>query len=77
MACIAAKPIVDGLEKELEGKLVVLRFDVQDPRHKDIVETYRVRGTPTFVLLDAGGAEVWRSVGSLDAQQVRNLVNTP
>ncbi len=27
--------------------------------------------TPTFVLLEATGKEIWRSLGTLDAEQVR------
>ena len=77
MACIAAKPIVDGLETEYAGKLAVVRLNVQDPAHRALVQQYRVLGTPTFLLLDAQGQEVLRSFGSLDVQAVREQVQAP
>ena len=77
MACIAAKPIVDGLETEYAGKLAVVRLNVQDPAHRALVQQYRALGTPTFLLLDAQGQEVLRSFGRLDVQAVREQLAAP
>lgn len=77
MACIAAKPIVDGLETEFAGKLVVVRLNVQDSDHQPLVDKYSVRATPTFVLLSANGEEIWRSFVPIDADKIRQLLNIP
>jgi thioredoxin-related protein len=38
---------------------------------------YRLQYTPTFVLFDAAGIELWRTVGAVDPQQVRRSLATP
>lgn len=70
MACTAAKPIVDGIEAQYAGRLVVLRVNVQDPAGKALASQYDFRVTPTFIFFDASGTEVWRSVGSIAPQKV-------
>jgi thioredoxin-related protein len=79
MACLAAKPIVDGTEAENTGKLVVLRVDVQDPAGRSLAQEYRTLATPTFIFLDAQGQEMWRSVGRIDPGKVSESlrVSTP
>ena len=65
-----AKPIVDGLEQEFGGELLVLRVDVQSKSGKDFGRDYGAM-TPTFVFFDAEGNELWRALGTLDAEKVR------
>ena len=72
MACVAAKPIVDGIEQEHAGQLVVLRVNVQDPAGKALANEYGFRATPTFIFFDAQGNELWRQVGGLDVGRVRD-----
>jgi thioredoxin-related protein len=67
---VAAKPIVDGIEAEYTGKLVVLHVNVQDSAGKELAHTYTVLGTPTFIFFDAQGQELWRSVGTINPDQV-------
>lgn len=71
MACIAAKPIVDGIEQEHSGRLQVIRLNVQDPVGRALAPELGFRSTPTFIFFDAAGREVWRSVGAIDPAQVR------
>ena len=70
MACTVAKPIVDGIEDQYAGQVLVLRVNVQDSAGKALAEEYDFRVTPTFIFFDALGSEVWRSIGSIDPQQV-------
>jgi len=65
------KPIVDGLEQELDGRLRVIRLNVQDPVGKTLAGELGFRMTPTFVYFDAQGMEAWREIGRLDAARVR------
>jgi thiol-disulfide isomerase/thioredoxin len=75
LGCVALKPAVDRLEKELQEKLVVRRVDIQSDEGRQLVEQYRVEFTPTFILFDAAGKERWRGTGGLDAATVRKLVD--
>jgi hypothetical protein len=65
------KPVVDGLEQELAGRLRVIRLNVQDPVGKALAGELGFRMTPTFVFFDAQGLEAWREIGRLDAARVR------
>ncbi len=74
VACIVAKPSVDRLEQELQGKLVVQRVNIQSDSGKSLAARYGVEATPTFIFLDAAGKERWRGFGILDAGEVRSLI---
>jgi thiol-disulfide isomerase/thioredoxin len=74
VACNAIKPVVDRLEEELANNLVVVRVNAQEAAGRAVEERYGVRYTPTFIFFDAQGNEVWHSVGSLDAERVRESV---
>jgi thiol-disulfide isomerase/thioredoxin len=74
MACMAAKPIVDGIEKEYQGHLIVLRLNVQDRDIRPMLAKYGFQFTPTFILFDGDGDEVLRSVGAIDPRQVQALL---
>jgi cytochrome c-type biogenesis protein len=58
-----AKPVVDGLEREMEGRAQVLRLNVMDGVGGQLAARYGVRGVPTFVLLDGDGQLVLTQVG--------------
>ncbi len=64
---------MDGLKAEFPEKLHVLSVDVQSPLGRELARDYG-SFTPTFVFFDLQGAERWRSIGSLDAGQVRQSI---
>ncbi len=72
---MSVKPVVDAVEREFSGKLKVIRLNVQDPAGKVLAEEVGFQFTPTFVLLDGDGQEVWRSVFALDPSQIRSRLN--
>ena len=49
----------------------LLRVNVQDPTAQNVLQQLNFRFTPTFVLLDGDGREVWRAIGSIDAETAR------
>lgn len=65
------KPVVDGLEAELQGKLIVIRLDIQSQVGRALAPEFGFEYTPTFIFFDAQGVELWREVGSLDTARVR------
>ncbi|MEJ2486546.1 MAG: thioredoxin family protein [Anaerolineales bacterium] len=66
-----AEPVVNGLQAELAGKLTVLRVDINSPAGREMSAQTGSSATPTFIFYDASGNELWRQIGSLDAEKVR------
>ena len=71
LGCVAMKPAVDRLEKELRGQLVVRRVDIQSAEGRKLASQYGIEATPTFIFFDDVGREQWRGAGQLDAVRVR------
>ena len=71
LGCVAMKPVVDRLEKELSGKLVVRRVNIQNDEGRKLAGEHGIEVTPTFIFFDKAGREQWRSAGQLDAERVR------
>ena len=69
-----AKPVVDGLERELEDQMQVLRLSVMDDVGGALAMRYGVRAIPTFVLLDGAGKVVLSQVGIPDRDVIRSAV---
>lgn len=66
---------MDGLEKELTGKLEIARINIQTQVGRDLAPVYNFEYTPTYIFFDAQGHEQWRTIGEVDPQRVRNSVN--
>ena len=60
------KPIVDGIEKQYQGRLTVIRVDIQSETGRTLAPIYSFQYTPTFIFFDGQGKELWRSIGQLD-----------
>ena len=71
---MAAKPIVDGIERVHEGKLNVIHLNVQDPAGEALLERFDFRFTPTFIFFDATGEEQQRWVGGIISDEVQELL---
>jgi len=65
-----AKPVVDGLERKLEGRAQVLRLGVTDDVGGALAMRYKVRVVPTFVLLNGAGRVVLEQAGAPDQTAV-------
>ena len=74
-----AKPIVDGIEKDLDGTAKVIRLSVTSQVGNQMAQRYGVRGVPTIVVLDGEGEVVTVGVGVPDradlVAQVKGLSN--
>jgi thiol-disulfide isomerase/thioredoxin len=70
MGCLAAKPIVNGIEKDLEGRARVLRLNVLGKIGRELAGRYDVRGLPTVVAIDGAGKVVYRHTGLPDRQRI-------
>ena len=65
-----AKPVVDGIELDLEGQAQVLRLGVMDSVGGGLAMRYGVRGVPTLVVLNGAGEVVLKQTGVLDRAAV-------
>ena len=70
-----AKPIVDGLEKDLAGKAPVHRFNVLSRIGRQAAVHYGVRGTPTLIVVDGQGEMVLSQIGIIRPGAVRDKVD--
>ena len=68
------KPVVDGLENELRSKVIFIRLNIQEDVGRELAPVYGFEYTPTFIYFDGQGNELWRQVGGLDTQRVRESV---
>jgi thioredoxin-related protein len=74
MPCLLAKPVVDGLERDLQGQAQVLRLGVMDDVGGTLALRYGVRGVPTLVVLNGAGELVLKQTGMLDRAEVMAAV---
>lgn len=71
LACTAIKPTVDRLEADFQGRLLVLRVDVQSDVGRELAKYYDFQYTPTFLFFDEKGNLLFREVGTLSDGRVR------
>jgi len=67
---------VNGLREEWQDRVVILQVDVNQRENRPLIEEHSGQFTPTFVLFDSLGKEVWRASGTINAGEVRQLVTT-
>ncbi len=72
---MAAKPIVDGIERDNQGRLTVVRIDILEPESDPWKEEFGFQYTPTFVLLDGSGEVVLQSIGAIDPLEVQRALD--
>jgi thiol-disulfide isomerase/thioredoxin len=65
MACVSAKPIVDGIANDYAGRVRLVRIDARDSANRELADQLGLRMTPTYVIYDAQANEVYRTSGSM------------
>jgi thioredoxin-related protein len=76
MGCVISKPIVNGIEKDYGKNLQVVHLDARNADNRAIATQIGVMMTPTYVLFDAKGTEVWRAAGAFSRPQFDSIVAT-
>jgi len=62
--CKQMKPVVDRIAKLCNGREVLVRtVNLSRKKHRNLSQTYRLVGVPTFLFLDRDGQEVARLIG--------------
>lgn len=67
---------MDGIEREFEAQLSVVRLNVQEPVGRAAAGRLGFRVTPTFILFDGRGRELWRVFGSIDPARIRESLGS-
>ena len=57
---MVAKPVVDGLDKQLAGRVRIVRVDINSPNGRKIATKVGLDMVPTFIGYDGEGLERWR-----------------
>lgn len=69
--CKVVGPVVDELAREVKGKAVVVRINIdEDPQ---LARNHGVRGVPTFIAYKSG-RETGREVGGIPKERMRDLL---
>jgi len=61
----------------MRGELKVVRLDVNSEAGRELGARWRAGVTPTFILFDGAGREIWRGLGALDPDTVRAALAKP
>lgn len=64
------QPIVDRLEEEFEAQMVVARLDATSEEGLLRMESYGLRGHPSYVLVDSSGEVLWKMAGQFTGEQL-------
>lgn len=59
-SCLALRPAVDLLVKDIGDEYNILRIDIHTDFGRELRQSFEFTYTPEFVLFDSGGEEVWR-----------------
>lgn len=70
-----AKPIVDGIEKDLDGRARVVRVSLLSGLGMEAARRYGVRGVPTVIVFDGEGNVVDQKAGIPNRQEIVERVN--
>lgn len=69
--CKVVGPLVDEFSREVKGKAVVVRINIdEDPQ---LARSHGVRGVPTFIAYKSG-RETGREVGGIPKERMRELL---
>lgn len=68
---------MDRLEQDLQGKLNIIRVDIQSEIGRELIPLYGFEYTPTFIYFDAAGSEQWREAGGLTVERVYQSLGLP
>lgn len=69
--CQRMAPIVEKIRKEVEGKVDVYQYEIDD--NQDLADKENVRDIPTFIVYRDGN-EMWRQSGEMTAEDLMSHI---
>ncbi len=70
--CKTQSPILVDVSRELNGRVKVIKIDVD--KNQELAARYQVRGVPTLTLFK-NGQSVWRQSGVVDKNSLISFIN--
>lgn len=65
--CKMLAPVLEDLDKAMEGKLSIVKIDIDEPGNDELVEMYRIQAVPTLIFVKDGKVvEKMQGIGSRD-----------
>ncbi|MFQ5592679.1 MAG: thioredoxin family protein [Anaerolineae bacterium] len=74
--CQTIRPNVAQMERDWDGKVRLVRLNVDRPAVRDAARRYRVRGTPTFVFISQSGKVIDNMAGWPGRARVEQTLNS-
>ena len=65
-----AKPIVDGIEKDIKDEAEVVRLNLLSAVGREVASRYGVSAVPTILILEPDGTVAYRHTGTPDRREV-------
>ncbi len=65
-----AKPIVDGIERDLKGKAEVVRLNLMTRVGREAASRYGVPAVPTILVLDTDSNVIYRHTGMPNRREI-------
>lgn len=69
--CRKMLPIVSQLGKHKE--LIFLKYDIDDPANKRLVDYYQIQAVPLMIIYRAG-EQLWRKTGEMEKEELMQIV---
>lgn len=69
--CRMMSPILQQVAREMEGKVKVIKIDVD--KNGEAAQKYGVRSIPTLILFQKGAMK-WQGVGVMQADQLKSII---
>jgi hypothetical protein len=70
-----AKPIVNGIEKDLQGRATVVRLNLLTKLGREVARSHGVTAVPATMVFDGAGRVLYRHEGLPDRRRIMEVVN--
>lgn len=76
VACTEMEPIIEQVTTDYKDKVVVEKYDGASADGKKLMDQYQLKKTPSYVILDAKGTQLWSNAGQIHKDMLNQQVQT-
>ena len=73
--CKIMHPVLDRIEKMVEGRVNIVRLDIDDPDNMALVRRYGIMSVPTFIFFK-NGVILRRETGAMPYEKLADMVES-